>query len=67
MTLTNVWGCMQAAVDAYGSEDEDLWLKYVQIRMRQAKNVGDLHWRATKALTNPETFVQKYHDLQHAV
>ncbi|EIE27370.1 hypothetical protein COCSUDRAFT_11398 [Coccomyxa subellipsoidea C-169] len=66
MTLTTVWGCMQAAVDAYGSEDEDIWLKYVQNRMQQAKNVGDLHWRATKALTDPETFVQKYHDLQHA-
>jgi hypothetical protein len=54
----------QAAVDAYGAEDEELWLRYVQHSMRHRKGVGALYWRATKALRNPQAFEQKYHALQ---
>ena len=56
--------CVQVAVDAYGVEDDELWLRYVQHSMQRKKGVGMLYWRATKALHDPQGFEQKYHKLQ---
>ena len=47
----------QAAVEAYGSEDTELWLRYARWEASQGKGVGKVHWRATKALADPQAFV----------
>ena len=47
----------QAAVDAYGREDTELWLRYARFEEAQGHGTGDIHWRATKALDNPDAFV----------
>ena len=57
---------MQAAVDAYGSQDADLWMKYVQSRIKRGKSVGDLYWRASRMLQDPAVFTLKYEALQLA-
>ena len=51
-------------MDAYGAEDHELWLRYMQHSMQTQKGVGMLYWRATKALHDPQTFEEKYHSLQ---
>jgi hypothetical protein len=48
---------MQAAVDAYGTEDEELWLRYIAHMQQRKKSTGQLHWRASKMLRNPERFL----------
>lgn len=58
--------CMQAAVGAYGSQDAELWVKYVQSRIKRGKSVGDLYWRASKTLKDPAVFFLKYEALQPA-
>lgn len=57
---------MQAAVDAYGSQDADLWMKYVRSRLKRGKSVGDLYWRASRTLHDPAVFMLKYEALQLA-
>ncbi len=57
---------MQAAVDAYGSQDADLWMKYVQSRLKRGKSVGDVYWRASRTLHDPAVFMLKYEALQLA-
>ncbi|CAL8463055.1 g2589 [Coccomyxa elongata] len=56
----------EAAVDAYGSQDADLWMKYVQSRLKRGKSVGDLYWRASRTLHDPAVFMLKYEALQLA-
>ena len=44
-------------MEAYGSEDTELWLLYARWEASQGKGVGRVHWRATKALADPQAFV----------
>lgn len=50
---------MQAAVGAYGDQDEELWIKFLQSRLKEGKSYGNVYWRATRALHDPHAFVQK--------
>jgi len=49
----------QAAVDAYGDEDTELWLRYARWEQSCGRGVGKVYWRATKALSDPQEFVQQ--------
>ena len=54
---------MQAAVDAYGAEDEELWLRYMAHLQARKKSIGQLHWRASKQLRDPAKFQMDYQAL----
>lgn len=58
---------MQAAVIAYGAEDEELWLRYIAYMQGRKKSTGGLHWRACKALGNPEKFLLEYQTKQKSL
>lgn len=45
------------AVDAYGSEDVELWLQYALFKQNTSKSAGSVYWKATKALAQPEEFI----------
>jgi len=51
---------VQAAVDAYGAEDNELWLRYIQFLQRGKKSTGQLHWRASRMLRDPGSFHMAY-------
>ncbi|KAJ9518134.1 hypothetical protein QJQ45_010109 [Haematococcus lacustris] len=51
----------EAAVAAYGHEDESLWLRFAQHEHACMKGVGAIYWRATKALSNPDGFIAQFH------
>lgn len=46
-------GMLQAAEDAFGAEDEELWLRYMAHLQVRKKSTGQLHWRASKKLRDP--------------
>lgn len=46
----------EAAVDAHGADDWQMWLEYVQFVQQTGGKVGDVQWRASKALKDPEPF-----------
>jgi hypothetical protein len=46
----------EAAVDAHGQEDWRLWVLYVAFTRSVGGAIGDVQWRATKALRDPEPF-----------
>jgi len=46
-------------VDAYGDEDTELWLRYARWEQSCGRGVGKVYWRATKALSDPQEFVQQ--------
>lgn len=52
----------EAAVDAYGSEDVQLWLLYAewQAGRGQLGEASAVYWKACKALAQPEKFVAAY-------
>lgn len=52
----------EAAVDAYGSLDDSLWLQYALFERGALRGAGDIYWRATKALADPDAFVAKYRE-----
>jgi hypothetical protein len=47
----------QAGVDAYGMDDEQLWMQYLQYMTAQKKGRGQLYWKAVKALQDPANFI----------
>ncbi|KAK9837160.1 hypothetical protein WJX81_007266 [Elliptochloris bilobata] len=49
----------EAAVEAYGSEDVELWLRYARWEVLQGRGAGKIHWRATKALADPQVFIDR--------
>ena len=51
-------------MDAYGAQDEEVWLRYIQRAVQRKKSAGKLYWRATKSLDDPQSFAEKYHSLQ---
>jgi len=54
----------EAAVDAYGAEDADMWLAYTRFEASRGKGAGQLYWRATKALDDPDGFIHRFRELQ---
>lgn len=57
----HVRAVFEAALDAYGAEDTDLWLRYAQWQQQAScRGAGDIYWRASKALADPEPFIQQY-------
>lgn len=55
----------EAAVDAYGAEDAQLWLQYAEWRAGRGGAAADgaaaVYWKARKALNRPEAFEAAYH------
>ena len=54
--LQRVRRVFEAAIDAHGDEDWRLWALYVAFTRAAGYAVGDVQWRATKALRDPEPF-----------
>lgn len=54
----------EAALAAYGDRDVQLWLDYAC--WEQQKGVGQIYWRATKALADPEPFITAFRQLVSA-
>jgi len=50
---------LQAAVDAYGKWDTQLWLRYAKFQAAKGHGSGSIYWRASKALEDPSDFVAK--------
>lgn len=51
----------EAAVNAYGNVDHTLWMEYARSEQQHSHHgAGDIYWRATKALADPEPFVLEY-------
>eukprot|EP00195_Chlamydomonas_chlamydogama_P008645 CAMPEP_0202892056 /NCGR_PEP_ID=MMETSP1392-20130828/1902_1 /ASSEMBLY_ACC=CAM_ASM_000868 /TAXON_ID=225041 /ORGANISM="Chlamydomonas chlamydogama, Strain SAG 11-48b" /LENGTH=719 /DNA_ID=CAMNT_0049575931 /DNA_START=74 /DNA_END=2233 /DNA_ORIENTATION=- len=50
----------EAAVDAYGSVDPEVWLDYAKYEMSQLRGAAPIYWRATKALADPDAFIEQY-------
>ena len=58
---------MQAALEAYGADDEELWLRYMAYLQARKKSTGQLHWRASKMLKDPAKFHAVYQAQQQGV
>jgi hypothetical protein len=50
----------EAAVAAHGAHDADLWLRYAAYVSTLRGGGGDVYWRATKALDDPDDFIAAY-------
>jgi U3 small nucleolar RNA-associated protein 6 len=50
----------EAAVAAYGEVDPSLWLGYAQLEQRSGRSAGQVYWRATRALAEPDPFIEQY-------
>ncbi|KAG2501138.1 hypothetical protein HYH03_000955 [Edaphochlamys debaryana] len=50
----------EAAVKAHGSSEVDLWVSYAQWLLACGKGPGQVYWRATKELADPDVFVAAY-------
>ena len=55
---------VQAAAEAYGAEDVDFWLRYFRFEQESRRSAESVHWRAIKALADPDAFVACLHELQ---
>lgn len=51
---------LEAAADAYGSADARVWLAMASFEAACGRGAGGVYWRATKALDDPEPFIQRY-------
>ncbi len=52
----------EAAVGAYGHSEVDLWIGYARWVVAGGKGAGQVYWRATKALAEPDAFVAAYRE-----
>ncbi|KAG1662062.1 hypothetical protein FOA52_005309 [Chlamydomonas sp. UWO 241] len=50
----------EAAVAAHGGHDTGLWLRYAAYVSTLRGGGGDVYWRATKALDDPDHFIAAY-------
>lgn len=52
---------MQAAVDAHGQEDDDLWVRYLRYNTEPGStgSAGSVYWKAVKTLHRPASFVER--------
>lgn len=55
----------EAATDAYGAEDAQLWLQYAEFQASRGGPAADgavaVYWKARKVLRRPEEFEAAYH------
>ncbi|KAG2432848.1 hypothetical protein HXX76_008581 [Chlamydomonas incerta] len=52
----------EAAVAAYGHSEVDLWIGYAGWVVAGGKGAGQVYWRATKQLAEPDAFVAAYRE-----
>ncbi len=50
----------EAAVAAYGEADGALWLGFARFEQRSGRSAGQVYWRATRALAEPDAFIEQY-------
>ncbi len=55
LTRAAVLALYECAIEAYGGEDVELWLRLA--RTEGPEGAGRVHWRATHALIDPAPFV----------
>eukprot|EP00897_Mesotaenium_endlicherianum_P009985 jgi/Mesen1/9014/ME000565S08343 len=55
----------EAAVDAHGAADAQLWLQYCrhELAVGNVEAASNIHWRAKKMLASPGSFVEQYQQL----
>lgn len=58
---------LQAAADVHGTEDEQLWLRYMEFAGAQPTGAGRVYWKAVKALASPDRFIATCQRLRLAV
>ncbi|EFJ52487.1 hypothetical protein VOLCADRAFT_102982 [Volvox carteri f. nagariensis] len=52
----------EAAIAAYGKTETDLWLDYAVWLTQCGKGSGQVYWRATKELAEPDSFIAQYRE-----
>lgn len=52
----------EGAVAMYGRTEVDLWLKYALWLVQIGKGSGQVFWRATKELADPDAFITQYRE-----
>ncbi|GLC41226.1 hypothetical protein PLESTB_001525000 [Pleodorina starrii] len=52
----------EAAVAAYGGTEADMWLDYALWLTECGKGAGQVYWRATKQLADPDVFIAQYRE-----
>jgi hypothetical protein len=50
----------EAAAELYGSEDTQLWLSYALFEQSCKRSAGRMYWRGTKALSDPQPFIDQF-------
>ncbi|GFR40073.1 hypothetical protein Agub_g616 [Astrephomene gubernaculifera] len=58
--LKRITDLYEAAVAAHGKTETDLWIDYAQWLVRCGKGAGQVYWRATKELEDPDAFIAQY-------
>ena len=56
LSPAQVKALFEGAVDAHGQEDHALWLRYT--RHQATSGLGQVYWKAIKALHDPAPFVE---------
>ena len=55
----------EAGASAFGADDATLWLRYLAFEQGRAgacaRGAGQVHWRAVRALAQPDAFVARVH------
>jgi U3 small nucleolar RNA-associated protein 6 len=53
----------EAAAEMYGAEDTQLWLSYALFEQSCKRSAGRIYWRATKALDEPQPFIDQFREV----
>jgi len=55
----------ERAVSNFGQTNEDMWIEYIQWEYLhdEGKKASTLFWKAKKTVSNPTSFITKYHQL----
>ena len=55
--MDRVWRACDAALEHYGQQDAGLWASYPRLcAAHDPAKAGQVHWRAVKALDDPDDF-----------
>ena len=59
---------LEASVNRYPREGEDLWLKFIAFEIQSGRpdEALKIHWQAMKAVASPESFSRRYQGLTKA-
>ena len=58
--VNRIRGVFEAGVISVGDYDEELWVRYFKFEQRLGEGkAANIHWRALKALYNPDSFVAR--------